>query len=387
MWRALLVLAVGLAPGVPGVAGAGTAPVLERVVVVGRAAADAPWTDAPTEARAGDGAELAVVGIARAGKKTVVVADADVGPLVLGGKKVGKRVAWDALGGDVAARWSTVEPHAWREAGRAAPNGVDTPFYSNVVSGGARHGEWLGYDEVTYFETPLGAWADGAGARRRAASARPPRAADDVWGGLGTMRYKVEVRVGGEGGRVVASPGAEARDAYGIVPGVHRVSIRRDDTTVGWLTAYFMVPEVFGSAGPGKNHQTERWIGADCADVLVGARRAQGFTKVTYTSVKGLTSYAAVVAGPAVFDGGGRVVEGAAPRGVQAGDLVRIDYGGAAEGSTPRSWDHVAMLVEDRGEPGVLDAADVVAHMGHPMLQVEPLGEQLPARVDVLRWK
>lgn len=76
--------------------------------------------------------------------------------------------------------------------------------------------------------------------------------------------------------QTVASPGAEATDTFGILPGVHRVSIRRGDDFVGWLSSYLLVPEVFGSAGGGRNHQTERFTGADCADVLVGAIRRMG---------------------------------------------------------------------------------------------------------------
>jgi hypothetical protein len=74
---------------------------------------------------------------------------------------------------------------------------------------------------------------------------------------------------------------------------------------------------------------------------------------------------------------------------------VRIDYGGELEGHTPRAWDHVAVVWEDRSDPegpsaggpdGALDGHDVVVHMGHPRLVVEPLMRQCPARVDVMRW-
>jgi hypothetical protein len=193
----------------------------------------------------------------------------------------------------------------------------------------------------------------------------------------------------------VASPGAEAVDAYGILPSVHRVSLRRDDSTVGWLTAYFLVPEVFGSAGPGANHQTERFVGADCADVLVGARRRQG-ARVAYTNVAGLPRLATPVAAAFELAGDGALVAGERARGIVAGDLVRIDYAGTYAGATSRSWDHVALVYEDRSDPagpsrgapdGVLDAFDLVVHMGHPHLVVEPLAAQLPAKLDVLRWK
>ncbi len=375
---------------------AAPAPALTSVIVVGRAAARASWTDAATEARAADGAALALVGVAREGKRVVYLVDAEVTPLVLGGKAVAARARrpWPD---SVAVRWSKVEPDAWRKGPTPAANGADTPFYTNVVSGGPEHGKWLGYDTITYFETPLGDFARGAAARRHAADAHPSQREDDVHDGLGTMRYKAEVRVGdGAGARTLASPGAEAVDAYGVRDSVHRVSIRRDDTTLGWLTAYFLVPEVFGSAGPGKDHQTERFSGADCADVLVGARRAQGFRRVAYTNVLGLPAYARQVAALVELDADGAVVAGERPEGVRVGDLVRIDYAGQYAGLTARSWDHVAMVYQDRSDPagpghgapdGKLDRFDLVVHMGHPRLLVEPLGEQLPARLDVLRWK
>ncbi len=364
---------------------------VDGVLIVGRAAAGEPWSDGPTEARLADGAELAIVGVAHDGKKVVYVVDADIDPLVIGGKTVGKKArrAWPK---GVEARWSTVEPHAWREAGLVAPNGSDTPFYSNVQSGGEHHGEWLGYDRVTYFSTVVAEWTGGAVARRRPAAANPPRAEDDVWGGLGTMRYQVAVRVGK---LELSTPGADAVDKFGILPSVHRVSIRRDDSIIGWLTAYFMVPEVFGSAGPGKNHQTDRWIGADCADVLVGARRAGG-SHIEYTNVAGLPSYATQVADVVEFDENGAIVAGRQPEGVKEGDIIRIDYAGEYSGHTPRTWDHVALLYEDRSDPagpskgaadGKLDGFDLLVHMGHPMLKVEPLAQQLPAKLDVLRWK
>ncbi|MBN1774230.1 MAG: hypothetical protein JXB32_23425 [Deltaproteobacteria bacterium] len=395
MFRRALVLPVVAASLVVPAAADELEPV--RVHVVGRASADAGWTDGPTEARLADAPELAVVLEAREGRRQrrVYLVDDAVAPLELDGRAVpeNRRRAWDALG-TVAVRWSAVEPHAWRPADEPAPNGSTTPYYSNVVSGGDDHGEWLGWDRVSYFATPLGDWTTDAAARRRPTSARPPRATDDLFGGLGTLRYQVELRLDDRDGATLASPGPEAVDTYGLKPTVHRVSIRRDDSYLGWLTSYFLVPEVFGSAGPGANHQTERYVGADCADVLVGALHAGGHDGVPYTGVAALDRYADAVAGPGTLDDDGRP-EGDPLTGVAPGDVIRIDYGGAHEGTTPRSWDHVAVLFEDRSDPdgphegradGELDGFDLVVHMGHPQLKLEPLSGQCPARVDVLRW-
>lgn len=362
------------------------APRVEAVRVVGRATPTGPWTDAPTEALRDDAPELAVVGLGRDGKKKVVLADPELTPLELGGRRVAT-VPWPD---GVEARWLTVEPHAWREEGAVAPNGVETAYHSNVHMDRDRFGKWAGYDEVTYFETPRGEAAGGAAARRRAAAVEPSDPTAPDTGGLGTIRYKAEVLL--PDGRTLASPGAEARDRLGILPAVHRVSIRRDDTFLGWLSSYLLVPEVFGSSGSGAGHQTDRYVGADCADVLTGALRAAGH-EVQHTHVAALGKLSKVVAGPVDLDEDGNAPEPVT--GIRVGDIVRIDYGGALVGHTPRSWDHVAAVWEDRSDPegpakgaadGRLDGFDLVVHMGHPRLVVEPLSGQCPARIDVLRW-
>ncbi len=366
-------------------------PTVERVLVVGRAEPGGTWTDAATEARTGDGAELAVVAVAREGRRRVVIADAGVTPLRVEGRRVfdEERRSFDVLGG-VEVRWSLVEPHGFRVG--PATNGATAPYYTNVSTTAADFGRWLGYDTIDYFETVRGAWAAGVEARRQPAVVVATEAGAMQVPGVGTVRYKAELRLAS--GETFGSPGAEAVDRFGVLPNVHRVSIRASDDFVGWLGAYLLVPEVFGSAGGGANHQTERFTGADCADVMVGALRRMGRRDVRYTNVAGLVRHARVVAEPTGIDERGQAEQPIA--GVQRGDLIRIDYGGEDAGSTPRAWDHVAALWEDRSDPsgphrgaadGQLDGFDVVAHMGHPRVKVEPLGRQMPATVDVLRWR
>lgn len=390
MSRALAVLAAIAC--VPAAASAQPAPTIERVIVIGRAGAAGPWTDGPTEARAADGASLSLVAIGREGKRRVVYADPAIATLRIAGKPVPARERRDlAALGDVAVQWSIVEPHGFRATTPAA-NGATSAFYSNVSTERDDFGRWLGYDHIDYFATVVRPWRRGLdGAHLPAAIASGDPDAIQL-AGVGTVRYQAALRL--PGGTVVASPGVEATDAFGLLPKVHRVSIRRGDDYLGWLSSYLLVPEVFGSAGGGKNHQTERFTGADCADVLVGALRRSGRTDVPYTNVAGLPRHARTVAGTAILD-----ERGAPDRpipGVRPGDLVRIDYGGALTGHTPRSWDHVAALWEDRSDPagphaggpdGHLDGFDLVIHMGHPRLVIEPLAEQSPATVDVLRWR
>ena len=358
--------------------------VAERAVVVGRVD-DGPWTDAPTEARADQKAELAAVVVGHRGKRRVVLAPAGIARVRLAGQAVAAEAGGIELAG-ARVQWSTVEPHGFRTT--RAQNGATSDYYSNVSTEGKAFGHWLGFDRIDYFERVGAPW--GAPPRIAAAVSSGEDEAQPL-PGLGTVRYKVEVELAGQ---TVASPGAEATDTFGVLPGVHRVSIRRGDDFLGQLTGYLLVPEVFGSAGGGRNHQTERFTGADCADVLVGALRRMGRTELDYTNVEGLTAYARVIAGPAELDD-----HGAPDRqitGVREGDLIRIDYGGALRHHTPRGWDHVAALWQDRSDPdgpfhggpdGQLDGFDLVIHMGHPRLVIEPLARQAPATVDVLRWR
>src|SRR5215475_14067451 len=98
--------------------------VAERAVVVGRVD-DGPWTDAPTEARADQKAELAAVIVGHRGKRRVVLAPAGIARVALDGKTI----ATDELG-SARVQWSTVEPHGFRTT--PARNGVTSDFYSNV---------------------------------------------------------------------------------------------------------------------------------------------------------------------------------------------------------------------------------------------------------------
>jgi hypothetical protein len=354
----------------------------EKVVVVGRVDAGA-WTEAATEARADQTAELAAVVIAKRGRKRVVLAPAGVTEVKLSGKRV-KTQPLPAEG--VRVQWSTVEPHGFRPT-KLGPNGATSEFYSNVSTESKTFGKWLGYDRVEYFERVVKTWADPATIAALVTTSDP---ASQQIPGLGTIRYKAEVELDGV---TLASAGAESVDTFGLLPAVHRVSIRSADDFLGHLSAYMLVPEVFGSAGEGKNHQTDRFTGADCADVMVGAMRDMG-RALAYTNVAGLPAYTKAIAPATELDDFGMPDTPIA--GVKQGDLIRIDYGGTLRGHTPRAFDHVAALWEDRSDPkgpakggpdGQLDGFDLVIHMGHPRLKIEPLSAQSPATIDVLRWR
>jgi hypothetical protein len=352
----------------------------ERAVVVGRVG-DGAWSDAATEARLDQKPELAAIVVGHRGRQRVVLAPDGIAKVRIAGSIVKP----EKLAG-AKLQWSTVEPHGFRAT--PAANGVSSDFYSNVsVEAGKTFGRWLGYDHIDYFERVVVQWG---AADTIAASVTSGEPKAQLFAGIGTIRYKVDVELAGTR---VASPGSEATDTQGMLPSVHRVSIRRSDDFLGQLSGYMLVPEVFGSAGGGRNHQTERFTGADCADVMVGAARRMG-KPLAYTNVAGLPAYAKLVVGPVELDEKGVASKPIAN--AQLGDLIRIDYGGSLRGTTPRDYDHVAAWWEDRSDPdgpnkggpdGKLDGFDLVIHMGHPRLVIEPLSTLLPATIDVLRWR
>lgn len=351
--------------------GAAAAPSIDRVFLASRVGDANAASDGPAEARAGETITLYAVVVVKDGKQRLHVTTAPA--LTIRGRRVAT-IQPQAFPVPLSFRWSTVEP---------VPNHADAQEpYSNAVLGGDNHGKWSGFDKVTYFETPLGPWSS---AWTRPGSARPPRPADDIYEGLGTMRYKVEAR--DAAGHITASPGAEATDKYGLTTAVMRVSVRKGDDFLGWLSSFFLVPEIFGSSGPGKNHQTDRYVGSDCADILVGALRAGG-SKLPYTSAAGLRTVAKHISGPFNADAQGHLTAATpqTPAPIQAGDLVLIRYAGEWATGTGRAWDHVGAIWQDKGTIGVLDGEDLIIHMGHPRLEIEPLKSQSPAVFDVLRW-
>jgi len=107
---------------------------------------------------------------------------------------------------------------------------------------------------------------------------------------LGTMRYvaKAEWK-----GHTYWSAGKDYRDKTGVRPGIAMVRVRRDNSEVGYMTELMNVPYVYGSSsssGKLSDHQTERAVGADCADLIVYGWRRAG-RKIKYTWSQGLKAY------------------------------------------------------------------------------------------------
>lgn len=345
-----------------------------------------PSTDA-VQARVGEPVTLSVVML---GPRGVVLSDA---PEV----RVDGRVLHTSgpLLPVVHVVWSQIEPRREHVDG-PSPNPGLTSF-SNAVLFGPHHGRWIGYDHLEYTTRTVVSGADTvlAGDTLRVTSTHPSDRAHDTHGGAGSSWYAAHVTWPDGTERV--SPSAWTTDPMGLSPTVMRVSYRSDDTFAGWLSTYFHVTSVFGSNGPSAaSHQTDRYTGADCADVLVGAMRASGRRDMAYTSVSGIGAYAAPVTGvlrideSGVSDAHGSAVSLRWGTDVRAGDLVAIDYADDPGASLPRAWDHIGALDEDGGEggaDGVLSGRDTLRHMGGSGLEDSALVHAGPMRIVVWRWR
>lgn len=294
-------------------------------------------------------------------------------------------------------RWMRVAPRLQHVEGHAEGAAPNDATYSNAVLGGPEHGKWVGMDTIEYRMDPLaGPHArveDGVlvleGAPPPTWEERTPSRSAPM---AGTLWVAAVVEL--PDGRELTTADDDDTDRMGLESAVIRVSFRQGDDFVGWMSAYFGVPYVFGSTPA----QSERRVGIDCADVLVGARRAETGRRLRYTSVRGMGRLAEAVSDVLLLDEDGTVRDAEGEpvalrwgETIQAGDMLAIDY--ANDGSDlvlPRAWDHIGVLLEDaegEGAPGVLDGADVLRHMSLRGLTDQALSSHGRIRLRIWRWK
>ncbi|MBD3177683.1 MAG: hypothetical protein GF320_21125 [Armatimonadia bacterium] len=227
------------------------------------------------------------------------------------------------------------------------------------VSLSNRRGGTFSMAELEYVESPVLEWAN----EWTVPGDVTPVAHEPSLPGYGTMRYKVSVALANTQGEITKSLESTGKDAMltvGISPEVPRLSLRPDDTFLGWLFAWGNVPYIFASASDRgerntERHQTELFIGADGPDLIYGAMRKMG-KNVRYSNTYGLENVTRTIydsidpAGPGVYESDGRRVQWSA-EGVLPGDIVL--------------WgEHAAVLLRDgpgRSE-GELDVDDMVIH-------------------------
>lgn len=344
----------------------------------GRIAGGRPATARAIDARIGETIDVFVLARGKLDGRKVVFADDD---------RAG-HVGWSACG-PLTVEWRRVEPRMQHDK-TPAPN-TSAKVYANAVVFGPKHGDWIGYDKLEYFESPL---TSTASPRLSVRDARPSSDTglerDEKLIPLGTMRLTATVSLNGFS---VTTPGSSDAPSGQIADRVWRYSFRDSNEFLGWLWSYFNVPYLFGSAGKGPRNQAERRIGGDCADVLVAALRRAG-RNLEYSSVAGLVESLTKVSGPAELrtcDTPNCVRPPTALRwgkDIQPGDFLALDYIGSD--SLPKAWDHIVAAVEDKGPEGkpdgFLGAEDLVADSGDASaLKLAPLGDQGHVRIEVLR--
>jgi hypothetical protein len=285
-------------------------------------------------------------------------------------------------------QWHQIEPRR-EHIEFAAPN-PGTSSFSNAVLFGPRHGHWLGYDHLEYTQSPVTNASEFA---LHLSAATPLDPAQDTHHGAGSTWFAATVTL--PDATVLQTPDFHAVDRRGLSRSVMRVSFRENDDFAGWLSTYFHVTSVFGSNGPSaQEHQTDRYTGADCADVMVGAMRASGHRTMAYTSVAGIGEYAAPVTEVLYVNEQGfynHTHEAISLRWnthVHRGDLVTIDYADDPSNSLPRTWDHIAALLGPlpHSSSDVLSPRDLIRHMGGHGLEDTPLVHAGPMRVVFWRW-
>lgn len=324
------------------------AEVTEVRIVSAVAGAPGPASEGPVYARLDQEITLHPVLVVREAGRTSYVSDA--GEIELDGRRHQTRPLAD--GPMALFRWYRVEPAV--------------EDMSNTASGRFR------FEPIEYTEVPAAFLFPS----RLRADVRP-RLTSDRGDGVGTMRYKL-IALTASG--VLATPGSEARagrGAGGLADTVHRVTVRRDDSYLGYLTELYGQPYIWASAGiSDPRHQSERLEGSDCADFVVYGRRRMG-ESIPYTWTGGLPAHTRLLAGGEAGPDGVYRDAGGEPLPFPAiGDLVLF----------PR---HVGVLTEDRGAPGVLDTADLMMHTLFESPGEEPIARSGYAdrRVEVRRWK
>jgi hypothetical protein len=253
-----------------------------------------------------------------------------------------------------ALRWYRVEPAV--------------ASMSNTESGSFR------FEPIAYQRTAI----DGAAGKGSILADVRPTLTPDHGGGVGTMRYAIELS---RGGKVVASPGAEARrgrGSGGLRDTVHRISVRRDDTYLGYLTEMYGQPYIWASAGTTpRTHQSERLEGSDCADLIIYGARRMG-KALDYTWSGGLPSVTKLLS----------------PRGERGADGIYRDAAGKplpfpAIGDIILFPRHVGALFADRGTPGILDDQDLMIHtlFDSPKEQAIADSGYAQTTVELRRWR
>ena len=287
----------------------------------------------------------------------------DLGEVEIDGKAVEVRPV-DELEGLVAIWWVKVE------AGEASYRNSD------------RNPGW--WDTIGYVESTVAAGRQSV----REVDVSPVERRGVVWDGtaVGTMRYRVLAEFGDW---MLATPGAEAAGKGGTLVGVRRVTRLggTGEPVVDHALGLANLPYIWGSAhvmgeSVSDSHQSESFIGADCADLVVAAWRMAGLDADYSAVVPMIGKFGPSELGTMITSKNGAVFYEKSERiAVVPGAMVAWRFGkGGRKG-------HAAVLVEDLGpdgEPnGYLDEHDLVLHTMWEPPVLEPISEVFESRDPV----
>lgn len=191
---------------------------------------------------------------------------------------------------------------------------------------------------------------------------------------FGTMRYKLEVELGG---RVLKTPGKESIDIRGIKDNVFRISIGRDSTIVGISYGFFNLPYIRGSASlvdqnPPEFHQAERFIGFDCADFITAVIRRFSGIDLKYGSSYSFRNDPEYK----------KILKTIVPRAILKNDVfvmpysdsvIKVGEGGIIPGDILLYNGHVGIFTRDTSQVGILDKDDLHIHTCFDEPKEEPL--------------
>jgi hypothetical protein len=284
--------------------------------------------------------------------------------------RVGTKYFTDAPSPQLAGKPISAEPLAKAPAVELAWVRIEpsTANMSNTQSGSFK------FETIDYAVTAI----DGTANQPSIMADVRPTLITDHGEGIGTMRYQLVVT---QGDRTIKSAGIDARrgrGSGGLADSVTRVTIRRDDSFLGYLTEMYGQPYIWASAGlSDKSHESEHLEGSDCADLMVYGARRMG-KNVAYTWTGGLPSVTKLLAGGGTRgeDGVYRDKAGKPLPFTGVGDLVLF----------PR---HVGALAKDRGTIGVLDDQDIMLHtlFDSPKEQAIADSGYADTKVELRRWK
>jgi len=320
----------------PGTTPAANAPGTPLVPAIGDPAAPGKVVAVHIVAQVGDAAASERPAYARRDQPVTLYAAIEVDD--------GKRTIYsDAPALELRGKRVTAQPLARAPRIALAWNRVE-PTEANISNG---DGPTFHFETIEYRATAI----DGSANRPAIAADVRPTLITDHGGGVGTMRFQLAVT---QGDRTLTTPGIDARrgkGSGGLTDAVTRVSIRTDDSYLGYLTEMYGQPYIWASAGLSQSsHQSERLEGSDCADFVVyGARRMGANIPYTWTGALPQVTKLLAPGGTRGEDGVYRDGRGRPLPFTRAGDIVLF----------PR---HVGVLTEDRGQAGVLDDQDLMMH-------------------------